>query len=510
MSEASVALPGAADVDVPTLDGKVVTQGFLAANHRTALEAIVGRSGIVLDCADMAAYVTPARYLAGRAACVLKPSGTQQVSEVVAYLVQSGLPFVPQSAHTGLVLGATPDASGATVVVSLERLCSPPIVNHLDRTVVVGAGTRLSKLNAALHPIGLELPIDLGADPMIGGMVATNAGGARFVRHGDMRRHVLEVEAVLPNRAGEIVRFGRGLRKDNSGLDLKHLMIGSCGSLGVITKVTLQVAPLPRQRACAIVIPKEPRDCLEILARLEQEAFEFVSAFEGMSGPAMSAALGGLPRIRNPFGGPPPAYAILIELTSSQRPGPGRFDLATLLNDIMFEVMEGQASPIENVIILPSHDAWALRHSLSEGLRRRGSVMGFDLSLRRSDVFAFREVMMQRLGVEFPDVDICDFGHVADGGLHFNLMTRAVDALDAARRRELDQCVLEIAVGQFGGSFSGEHGFGPANQQAYDKWTPEVAKSYAAKLRNVFAAEAAPLFQLGPRLTSLPGSFASE
>ncbi|MBW8858486.1 MAG: FAD-binding oxidoreductase, partial [Caulobacter sp.] len=146
--------------------------------HQDALAALVGPGGLILDPADRAAYETPARYAGGTAAAVVRPASTAQVSAVVGYCVRHGLRFVPQGANTGLAEGSTPDASGTHLVLSLDRLAAPLDIDVADRTATVGAGVRLSALNAALEPHGLFLPIDLGADPTLGGMAATNTGGA--------------------------------------------------------------------------------------------------------------------------------------------------------------------------------------------------------------------------------------------------------------------------------------------------------------------------------------------
>jgi len=179
----------------------------LEREDEDALRQIVGSSGVLLAPEDRLPYETAARYGGGTAAAVVRPADTAQVAAVLRHCVRRRLPFIPQSGNTGLVLGSTPDDSGGQIILSLDRLRAAPRIDVGDRTATVAAGVRLSALNAALEPHDLFLPIDVSSDPMIGGMVATNTGGARFLRYGDMRRHVLALEVVLPDDAGTVLQL---------------------------------------------------------------------------------------------------------------------------------------------------------------------------------------------------------------------------------------------------------------------------------------------------------------
>lgn len=479
----------------------------ICTEDRQALQRIVGSAGLLLAPEERAPYETAARYGGGVAAAVVRPADTAQVSAVIRYCVRRALPFTPQSGNTGLVLGSTPDAGGTQIVLSLERLRAPPRIDAADRTVTAAAGVRLSTLNAALEPHGLFLPIDVSSDPMIGGMVATNTGGARFLRYGDMRRQVLGLEVVLPDEAGTVLNLSKGLRKDNAHLNLGQLFIGSCGAFGVITAATLEVQTRPRESAAALLVPRDEAAVLELLSAFESEAGESLAAFEGMSGAAMRRALQHIPSLRNPFAGDGlPDYAILIELTSSSA---GRSNLQPLdyvLEAMVSRLAERESSPLTDARFGAPEGFWALRHSLSEGLRASGPVVGFDLSFRRSDVMSFRRAATAHLAARFPEYEVCDFGHVADGGVHFNLVRRAPadgDAVRAAaasdaRDEDLRDEVLTLAVEGFGASFSGEHGIGRANQAAYDKFTPPAIQRYSAQIAAVFARMPAAAVRFGP------------
>jgi FAD/FMN-containing dehydrogenase len=461
--------------------------------HQEALAAIVGPNGLIVEAADRAAYETPARYAGGVAAAVVRPATTAQVSAVVGYCVRNGLKFTPQGANTGLAEGSTPDTSGTHLVLSLDRLTAPLEIDAEDRTATVGAGVRLSALNAALEPQGLFLPIDLGADPTVGGMAATNTGGARFLRYGDMRRHVLGLEVVLADAAGTQLTLSHGLRKDNAAVALRQLFVGGCGAFGIITAVTVEVHHRPRQTAAALLIPRDIDAVLPLLQAFEVGAGSTLTAFEGMSKAAMTRAIDHVPSLANPFAGGVPDYAVLVELTRTWAPREGEASLDEVLQQIAGDLLERGDGPLFDALFGPVEKMWALRHSLSEGLRASGPVVGFDLSFRRRDLARFRHEAVLMLEADFPDFTLCDFGHVADGGVHFNL----VGPVNKERRAALRDAVLSLAVDGFDASFSGEHGLGRAFQDAYDRFTPRLVQDYSAAVAAVFGTGSAAV-RLGP------------
>ena len=213
--------------------------------HIAALAAIVGDRGILTAEPDLVPCQTGARYDLGRASIVLRPQTTEEVSQAVGYCVRAGIALVPQSGNTGLVSGATPDATGSQAVLSLDRMVQRFDVDLDNRSLRLDAGFRLSEVNVRLADHGLFFPIDLGADPRLGGMLATNTGGSRFLRYGDVRRNTLGLKVVLADRDGTILDLTTALRKNNTGYDLKQLFIGSEGTLGVITSVTLRLQGIP-------------------------------------------------------------------------------------------------------------------------------------------------------------------------------------------------------------------------------------------------------------------------
>jgi FAD/FMN-containing dehydrogenase len=467
---------------------------MLRGDDHAALTAIVGEQA-VLTGAAMAGYETPARYESGRAAAVVRPASTEQVAAVVRHCVRNELPFVPQSGNTGLVSGSTPDITGTQVVLSLDRLRAPLQVNVENRSAHVGAGVRLSALNAALEPHDLFLPIDLGADPMIGGMISTNTAGARFLRYGDMRRHVLGLQVVLADPSGTILDLRSGLRKDNTGVDFRQLFIGTAGAFGIVTQAVLDVQPRPTDTATAIVIPADVRDApMALLRFLERYASDSLTAFEGMSRNAMAAALAHAPGLASPFGDAVPEYAVLIELSANATLRGQGVPLEDRLTLLLGQAAED--SLIVDAVVGRGQQLWSLRHSISEGLRRSGYILGFDLAFERGAVLPFRNEMIPALATRFPQYQVCDFGHLGDGGVHFSLVRprTATSTFDAA----VSDYVFDFAVQRFGGSFSGEHGIGRANQRMYDRYTSPLRQQLASGIATLIAQRTSSAVRFGP------------
>jgi FAD/FMN-containing dehydrogenase len=457
-----------------------------ASTHELAcaLQALVGPHG-VLTGSDTASYEIGARYGLGRSACVVRPATTAEVSRVVAFCVTRGIRIVLQGANTGLVGASTPDETGSQVVLSLSRLNKEFTADVANRSVTVAAGMLLQELNERLEPHGLWFPIDLGANPSIGGMVATNTGGTRLIRYGDVRHNLLAVEVVLFDPPGEVVRLGRSLRKDNTGLDLKQLFVGNSGTAGVITQATLEVHARPRQSATALVVPSSDDAVIALLVKLERELGDFVSAFEGISGRAMQAAIDHVPDLRNPFAPDRlPNFAVLIELESSSSPAFTGIDLPDTLNRFLEDCF---GEEVLNAVIGSSAGLWHLRHAISEGARGIGRVIAFDVSVPRSSIMAFcREArsLVQKLA---PHLTVVDFGHIADGGVHFNLVwpKDARVAFDPVTVQRLRDDIYALAVDRYHGSYSAEHGIGPHNLAYYRRYTPRAALDMAHQIQRL-------------------------
>ncbi|MBD9374650.1 FAD-binding oxidoreductase [Rhizobium sp. ARZ01] len=456
--------------------------------HIEALRSLLGEKGLLTERNDMAAYETGARYDQGRAAFVARPVSTEEVSAVVAYCVRNGIALVPQSGNTGLVSGATPDASGDQGVLSLDRLTALFELDRVNRTLTAGAGLRLSEVNQWLDEAGLFFPIDLGADPRLGGMIATNTGGSRFLRYGDVRRNTLGLKVVLADARGTVLDLGSGLRKNNTGVDWKQVFIGTSGAFGIVTECVLNLEPLPRQTATAFLVPSSPDRVPDLLVAMEEALGSYLSAFEGMSGNAVSAALAHVPSLRNPFErGIVPDFVILAEISRTSPPRDGEQPLDAVLEEVLAAIWESESAPLADAFVGPPHEMWALRHALSEGVKHSGRLIAFDLSFRRGDIMRFLDHMKVEMPKHFEGVTICDFGHIGDGGVHFNLVVPTDDprVADGAFEARLREWVFSVAVETFDGSYSAEHAIGRKNQVFYDRYTPEAIRRLAAGLKEI-------------------------
>lgn len=448
-----------------------------------ALAAIVGERNLLHVPDDLVCYDCDGRHGGGRARAVVRPASTAEVSAIVRASAELGIGLVPQGARTGLVGAGLADGH---VVISLERLNRVCSVDAVNRTAQVEAGSTLSVLNAAASPHGLYFPIDLGADPSIGGMVASNTGGARLLRYGDMRRNVLGLQVVLSDTQGTILNLGKPLWKDNSCLDMKHLWIGSGGAMGIVTEASLALQPIAPHRISALLSLRDAEAAMDILQGLEAALGSLLTAFEGMSGRAMRAALDHVHRLQNPFTGDLPPYALLVELSA----GHSIYEaiLEEALADGLARWMDGANAPILDAVVAGDNRLWDLRHAIPEGLHAMGKVTGCDVALKRTDVMRCRAVLIEKLTEGAPQMRLCDFGHIGDGGMHFNLVWDAGAgafchvAAEAARK-----IVFDTVVREFGGSFSAEHGLGPANADYYAMLVPPEVRGLAGGLQRWLA-----------------------
>lgn len=454
------------------------------------LRASLGAGRVLVERDDVARYGEPWRGPAGVPAAVLRPRDLDEVRTAVLAARSTPFQLLAQGAATGLVGASTPPpdpdrADRPTVVLSTERLRHRIEVDPVGSTAVVGAGVRLSELNdaAALH--GLTLPIDLGADPSIGGMVATNTGGSRMLVHGDVRRHVLGVRAVTADSAASVVDELSVLRKHNVGPSISQLLVGAGGALGVITDVAVELTPLPAHRATAWLSFGAPGGdpnhaavhALAALGALGSELHGTLSAFEVLSPEAVDAARHHGPSVIDPFrDAPAPPLAALVELSGSADVDD---QLVAALARLDADGLLGDA------LVLPAADAWSMRHGVTEGLRATGTVVGFDVSVPRGALGALRAAARDAVAAVVPDATVADFGHWGDGGVHINVVLAPADTVDEALHDALADAVFGVVVDRFGGSFSAEHGIGPHNARW---WTRAIDPGVRTAVRAVRSA----------------------
>ncbi len=450
-----------------------------------ALRTALGAGRVSDAAADRSRYETGWRYGKGEAMAVVWPSSPEQVATCLRICGEHGARVQPIGANTGLVGASNPDASGEQVVVSLERLNRIVEIDPVDRVAVVEGGVLLSQLNEELAPLGLMFPIDLGADPQVGGMVVTNTGGTRLLRYGDVRRNLIGVEVALPDGtlAGRLHR----LRKNNTGLDFAQLFVGTSGRYGIVTRAVVQLAPRPRQTASALVAASDGTAALDLLRGLESSTGEFLTAFEVIGREALEITLRRGANLRPPFQGELPDYAVLVELSSTL--DRDRLDLESLLEETL--VAHAEDDPREglvDVLVGRGEDFWSIRHQITESLREEGKVLAFDLSVPRSRLAEFSDEMRARLARSHPFVRFCDYGHWGDGGTHLNLVwdPAVVDGDPERLWGELRELVYTTCVEDFDGSFSAEHGVGPHNQMWYERFVAAPVQAVASLLAEHF------------------------
>lgn len=449
-----------------------------------SLVQLIGEDAVLTSAADRAGYEKGWRYGEGRALAVVRPRSSEEVARVLAIAAEHGVPVNPIGANTGLVGASNPDASGEQLLLSLERLSKRIEIDPVDRTVRVDGGVTLSALNAALAEHGLFFPIDLGADPQVGGMVATNTGGTRLLRYGSVRENLLGVEVALPD--GSLVDRMSHLVKDNTGLDWKQLFVGTFGAYGVVTSAVLKVLPLPKQTVTAWVGVHHAQAVLNLLARFERASGGTLSAFEVLSADALDLTIRHAANLEQPFDASVlPAYAVLVELSTTL--DAELLDLEAVLLTTLEAHFEEAEDELADVFPMAPAVAWNLRHHISESLALEGMVLALDIAVPRARMAEFSTAMRAQLAEEYPAVRVCDFGHWGDGGSHFNLVWPH-DATDdhAGLKLELQQLVYDTVVRDYAGSYSAEHGVGPHNQRFYDAYTPDALKQAARALKQHF------------------------
>ncbi len=421
---------------------------------------------------DLAAYEQPWRGEAGKARAVVRPSSVDEVRDIVRWAVRERVRLLPQGANTGLVGASTPDADGETVVLSTERLTSRLRIDTVERVAIVGAGVRLSALNAAAAEHGLHLPIDLAADPTLGGMIATNTGGTRVLRYGALRQHVVNVSSVAATATADEFGYRPALGKDSRGLDFAQMMVGSGGALGVVTQVTVRLTPLPTQRATWWILPMSEHLVIDLLLLL-QHAGDGLSAFELVSANAMMAAGHAPEQVRLPF----PLDAITDDAALIEWVGPGSEHVAEVLQKA------AERGLLRDAVEMPPDAAWAVRHAITDGLRTMGTVLGHDVAVSRRLLGGIRNEARVKVADIAPRAKLCEFGHAGDGGLHLSvLFPHDVDppsgAERAAIRSALDDLVASV------GTYSAEHGLGPLNAKRWLATTSPLEQAMVKALKD--------------------------
>lgn len=425
------------------------------------LSAIVGPKGLTRDPADMEPWLTDWRgRFHGRAMAMVMPATVEEVAGVLKLASETRTPIVPQGGNSGMVGGATPDGSGRSLLLSLRRMDALRSVDTESRLAIVEAGLVLQMLHEKVAGYGLRFPLTLGGkgSATVGGLISTNAGGTQVLRHGTMRALVEGIEAVFPN--GLIYRGLASLKKDNRGYDLKHLLIGAEGTLGIVTAATLRLVPALVDRTVIWAGLDSPQAARRLLLFMEDAAGDAMEGFEIIPKSCVANVVAHIPGTRPPLEGDHP-WQVLIELVAddpdmeipakrAERLMAEAFD-KDLIDDAVISANEAQAEAF-----------WKIRDSISEAERAHGPAMQHDISVPVAAMADFITRASADVEARFEGSRAIAFGHMGDGNVHFHVTApKGSDpvAWPVGQGKAISSHVYDLVV-EAGGSISAEHGIG--------------------------------------------------
>ena len=428
-----------------------------------ALRAIVGAAN-VLTTGDLSAWELDWRKRErGRALAVVRPGSTDEVAKVVQTCAKAGVSMVPQGGNTGMVVGSTPDASGSQVVLSLSRMNQIRTIDAANLTVTVEAGCVLQTLQDACEKAGFLFPLSLASEGSctIGGNLGTNAGGTQVVRYGNTRELCLGLEVVTAQ--GEVWSGLTGLRKDNTGYDLRHLFIGSEGTLGVITAATLKLYPLPASTLTAFAAVPSLDAAVELLGLAHRHLSSGLTGFEVMGRFALGLVVKHFPQQRVPFQDLPSEdapYCVVLENSDHDSEAHARQQFENLLEAALESGCVRDAVVAES--ITQARQLWHIRESIPLAQAQEGLNIKHDISIAVSHIPQFVQEMDAALAQSFPGVRLVNYGHLGDGNLHYNVQAPAdADAEHFLKTQEKPiNALVYAAVDRYNGSISAEHGIG--------------------------------------------------
>ncbi len=420
------------------------------------IQEIVGVRGMVTDAADIAPYVRDWRgNYVGSSGLVVRPANTQEVADVVKLCAATGTPIVPQGGNTGMVGGSVPDSSGAAIVLSLTRMNQIRSIDLANNAMTVEAGCILAAVQEAALANNRFFPLSLAAEGSctIGGNLSTNAGGTAVLRFGNARDLVLGIEAVIPD--GQIWHGLKALRKDNTGYDLKHLLMGAEGTLGIITAAVLKLFPKPQRTSTALVAVPDPAAAVALLATIQGAMGDRLTGFELMSRVCLDHVIAHFPATTEPFVARHD-WQVLIELADTFKDAALEDALAAALEPAF---ATGQA--LDAIIATSeaqSQALWSIREHIPEAEKLRGRSVKHDISVPISRIAEFIRRGDIALGKTFPDAQVICFGHIGDGNLHYNLSFPGL--LPSTEQTRAANAIVYALLDELGGSISAEHGLG--------------------------------------------------
>ena len=467
----------------------------------TKLENEIDASSLITDKSEMAKYIIdwPGK-ITGNALAVLRPQNTSEVSKIMGLAYEFEIPVVPQGGNTSVAGGSVPDDTGNSVVISLERMNKVRDISVSAMTITIEAGCILEKLQQIAEDKGLFFPLNFGAKGscMIGGNLATNAGGQNVVRYGNTRELCLGVEAVFSD--GRIMNLLSGLRKDNTGYDLRDLLIGSEGTLAIITAATMKLFHPPQARSTTLAIIPDIDTGLELLNRAQAQTGGAVEAFELIPRVFLELVKKHAPQFQMPF--PEiPDLCVLIEIAPTSPQNSNNKEVDNNAKEQLENILEDGINDglVLDAVIASSEgqrrEMWEMRESALEIITKEGNRIGFDISLPLNKVQAFVREMEFRAGSLVKNLRMCHMGHLGDGNLHYAIFPpeEDPDALNL-KSEEIKKAVYD-AISSFDGSFSAEHGIGTSKLFAMNNYKDPVALDIMQQIK----------VKLDPKMIMNPG-----
>ncbi|MDY7578023.1 FAD-binding oxidoreductase [Herbaspirillum sp. RTI4] len=447
-----------------------------------ACAAAIGAQYVLTSPADMASYLADRRgRFTGAALAVVRPGSAEETAAIVALCHQFRVPLVPQGGNTGLVLGSVPDTSGTAIVLSLMRLNRIRAIDTINHTMTVEAGCILQHIQQAAAEAGLLFPLALAAQGSctIGGNLATNAGGTGVLRYGNTRELCLGLEIITAQ--GTLISNLRGLRKDNTGYDLRHLFIGAEGTLGVISAAVLKLFPQPKAQVTALVAVATPEAALQLLGQAQQACDASLTAFELISDYCLQLVERHFPALHSPFQTRYP-YLVLLEISDNESTEHANGLLEQVIGAALDQGLAADAAIASS--IAQSAALWALREHISDAQAREGKNIKHDISMPISSIPEFMRDTDALLQQHFPGCAMVTFGHLGDGNLHYNVSPSADLPGDALldSQPQINRIVYD-SVDRFGGSISAEHGLGALKREEIRRYKPAAELQLMATIK---------------------------
>ena len=429
-------------------------------NFINNLAAVLEQKYILTADEDKAPYLTDWRKrFTGKALAVLLPGTSSEVAAIVKLCSQEQIAIVPQGGHTGFCGGATPDESGKQVILNLKRMNQIREIDVANQTITLEAGCILQTVQKKAAEQGFLFPLSLGAEGscMIGGNLATNAGGTNVLRYGNARDLCLGLEVVTAK--GEIWNGIKGLRKDNTGYDLRDLFVGSEGTLGIITSAVMKLYPLPISQWTTLVACASVADSISLLNLFQKRATSLLTGFEMMTQESLELNEKHFPQMANPLQGNPP-FTVLIELSDHESENHVRQLLETILEEAFESQLISDAVIASN--LSQANAFWHMREHITLAQAEEGANLKHDITIPLSSLDSFIQETDALMRAQFPGVRIINFGHLGDGNLHYNIAPPlGVDskAFNEANEKPIHELIY-AQVERCNGSISAEHGVG--------------------------------------------------